>query len=212
MRIWVRRHVLAFDLRAITSREHRAVVQGGLNALDARMYRVRRATGRRIPVTVRDLSQMVAETPHDDAHPHGNFHVLTDPEARHAALGLYWLPTRAFPAGRIELHEPIMVNVPLAQEVLIAEAAHAYDLTVMTEAQRLAVWAVMHGGDATPHSDHGWWEERGSQNYWAWGGEAFMGLFCMAFAPTLPLPLHARQPWVHKVDDAMAAEVRRLLG
>lgn len=213
LRKFVRRHFLTFDLRALTP-EHRAVVQDALNVLDARMYRIRAATGRRIPVTVSDLSRWTGEASSGDhgAHDHSHgAHALGDPDHRLAALGLYWLPTTAYPAGRIELHEAIMGNVPLAQEVLIAEAAHSYDLTVMTDEQRAAIFAVVHDGNPSDHSGHGWWEEKGNADYWTLMGETFMALFMRAYAPTLPRPLEARQPWTHRVTDQHAAAVRLIL-
>lgn len=213
MRRYVRRHFLTFDLRALTP-EHRAVVQSGLNVLEARMYRVRKATGRRIPVTVSDLSRWTGAAAAGDHHSHDHSHgahALGDPDKRLAALGLYWLPTRAFPAGRIELHSAIMGNHDLAREVLIAEAAHAYDLTVMTDEQRRAIFVLVHNGDPSDHAGHGWWEEKGNADYWTLMGETFMGLFMRAYAPTLPRPLEARQPWTHRVTDGHAAAARLIL-
>jgi hypothetical protein len=210
-----RRGVHAFDLRGIPDREHRAVVQGALNACDYPFTRIRRRTGKRVSVTVGDTSRFAqahSAGDHDHSHDHG-FHGLNDPaDHRRAALGLYWLPTAEHPAGRIEVSQQIMTDVPLAQEVFLAEAAHAVDYGAMTDAQRAELFAIVHHGDPTPHGTHGWWEERGGQNYWAdWVGETFMALFMRAFAPSLPRPLEARQPWTHRMTDEMARQARAVL-
>jgi hypothetical protein len=210
-----RRGVHAFNLRGIGDRQHRAVVQGALNACDYPFTRIRRRTGKRVPVTVGDTSRFAqahAAGDHDHSHDDG-VHALTDPaDHRRAALGLYWLPTVEHPAGRIEVSHQIMTDVPLAQEVFLAEAAHAVDYGAMTDGQRAEVFAIVHHGDPTPHGTHGWWEERGGQNYWAdWVGETFMALFMRAFAPSLPRPLEARQPWTHRVTDDMARQARAVL-
>ncbi len=209
-RVYKRRHMHAFDLREMP-REHRAVVQGALNACDYPFSRIRRRTGKRVPVSVGDTSRFAAHAAEGHDHGHG-FHALDDPDHRRAALGLYWLPTTEHPAGRIELSDQIMTDVPLAQEVFLAEAAHAVDYGAMTDPQRQELFAIVHHGDPSPHGTHGWWEERGGQNYWSdWVGETFMSLFCRAFAPSLARPLEARQPWTHRVDDSMAAQARAVL-
>lgn len=197
-----------FDLRGMNP-EHRHTVQQALNACTYPFIRIRRATGKRVPVTVADTSRYVEHTGTADGQAWDAF----QDEARQAALGLYWLPTAEHPAGRVELSTAVMDDVPLAQEVFLAEAAHAVDYGAMTDAQRQAVFTALHGGDPTPHGTHGWWEERGGRNYWSdWTGEVFMAAFARAFAPTLPRPLEARQPWAHKVTDEMAAQVRAVLG
>lgn len=206
-------HQWAWDLRAIESLEHRRVVWGALGACDYPFKRIRRATGRRVPVGVRDLSPYAVAGAHAHIHDEqGNeAHVLAE-QNRRGALGLYWLPTSAHPAGRVELEVSIMGDVALAQEVFLAEAAHAVDFGVpLTDEQRRAIFAILHGGDASAHADHGWWEEHGSGDYWAWVGESFMGLFMGAFAPTLPRPLQARQPWKHPPTDEMYPQVRAVL-
>jgi hypothetical protein len=209
----------SFDLRGIPDKRHRTVVQGALNACDYPFIRIRRATRLRVPVTVADTSRYSAAAAADgDDHDHADDHAqgvhpLTDPaDARRVALGLFWLPTTAHPAGRIQLSPDLMGDIPLAQEVFLAEAAHAVDYGVMNDAQRAELFAIVHGGDTTPHGTHGWWEERGGQNYWAdWVGETFMALFMRAFAPSLPRPLEARQPWTHRVTDEMARQARAVL-
>lgn len=216
-RRWVRRHLFAFDLRGIENREHRRVIQDALNACDYPFMRVRRHTKVRVPITVADTSRFGQAPGSNDhgAHDHSHgVHPLTDPENRAAALGLYWLPTRQYPAGRVEVSDKIMDNVPLAQEVVGAELAHVADYgTPLTDEQRRAIFAIVHHGDASDHGTHGWWEERGGQDYWSdWLGEVFMPLFMRAFMPSLPRPLEARQPWAHPVNDEMARQVREVLG
>lgn len=197
-----RRHIRTFDLSGIPDPAHLEVIQGALNACDYPFGRIRRRTGKKIPVTVADISRSQGE----------GVHALEHPDHRAVALGLYWLPTEEHPAGRIEVNDQIMTDVPLAQEVFLAEAAHAVDYGVMTDAQREEILSIAHQGDRTPHGTHGWWEERGGQRYWNdWVGENFMALFMRAFAKTLPRPLEARQPWEHRADDDMARQVRRLL-
>lgn len=215
---WVRRHLHSWDLTGIADRQHKSVVQGALNACDYPFGRIRKRTGKRVPVTVSDLSRFLRDredvgATHAHVHEGGDHgHMLMEPEYRDAALGLYWLPTTAYPAGRVELDITIMADVPLAQEVFLAEAAHAVDYGVpLTDAQRQDILTVLHHGDATPHGVHGWWEERGGQNYWSdWGGENFMALFMGAFAPGLPRPLEARQPWAHRTTPEMFPKVREI--
>lgn len=196
-----RRHgALAFDLRGIADKSQRALLQSALNACDYPLNRIRRVTGVRVPVTVEDTSRYVETR---------EAHVL---QAREAALGLYWLPTPQHPAGRIVVGTNAIGDRDLAREVFLAEVAHCVDYAVMTDTQRRAVFTILHGGDPADHGTHGWWEERGGQDYWAdWAGEAFMGLFVRAFAPSLPRPLEARQPWAHRVTDAMVPLTRRAL-
>lgn len=213
-----RRHIRTFDLSAITDPAHLEVIQGALNACDYPFGRIRRRTGKKVPVAVTDTSRFQRARAGGDGHDHHDhshaegFHALEHPDHRAAALGLYWLPTAEHPAGRIEVSKDIMHDVPLAQEVFLAEAAHAVDYGVMTDAQRNEIFAIVHRGDTTQHGTHGWWEERGGQRYWNdWVGENFMALFMRAFAKKLPRPLEAEQPWEHRCDDEMARQTRKLL-
>ncbi len=210
--VWTRRHQMSFDLLAITNREHKAIIQKALNECDYPFIRIRRKHGVRVPVNVTTLRYGGAANEHG-AHDHSDgVHALENPTNRAQALGLYWLPTAAFPVGRIEVAVEIMNDPDLAREVFLAEAAHAVDYGVMTDDHRRALFAIVHHGDNADHGTHGWWEERGGNNYWAdWVGETFMSLFMRAFAPTLPRPLEARQPWVHRVDDEMARQARAAL-
>ncbi len=193
---------------------HADVVKGALAACDFPFGRIRRRTGKKVPVTVGNTSRF-SRAGSNEAHPHSaqhaaGVHILTDHRA--AALGLFWLPTTEHPAGRVELSDRIMGDIPLAQEVFLAEAAHAADYGAMTDKDRERIFAIVHGGSSDPHGTHAWWEERGGQGYWDdWVGEVFMALFMRAFAPSLPRPLEAQQPWSHRVTDEMALQTRRYL-
>ena len=109
------RHQYAWDLRGIPDRQHRKVIWGALAACDYPFSRIRRNTGKRVPVTVSDLSRWMrgngseahfhAHDPDTGEHAHG----LAD--SRRGALGLYWLPTEEHPAGRVELEQSIMADV-----------------------------------------------------------------------------------------------------
>ena len=223
---WRFRHRWSIDLRGIADRQHKAVVQGALNACNFQLSRIRKRTGKRVPVTVSDLSRFAALLDartghghvHNDAGEHG--HLLGSPLSeekaksiapwRAAALGLYWLPTPAHPAGRIEVDAGIMGDVQLAQEVMLAELAHAVDYGALTEAQRVGVMALFDYSGSTP-PPQGWFEEQGEQDYWRWRGERFMGLFAAAFAPSLPRQLESRQPWQWSYDQSDIDAVRRIL-
>lgn len=205
-----RRHSRAIDLRGVKDPGHREILQAGLNACDYPLSRIRRSTGKRVPVSVADTSRFSGAASHDHA---AGVHALGNPDTRAAALGLYWLPTPLDPAGRIEIGLTAIEQPDLAREVLIAELAHAVDYGVpLTVEQHAMIFALVHHGDDSQHGTHGWYEERGGHDYWSdWVGEVFMALFARACAPTLPRPLEARQPWVHPVNDVMAAQARVVL-
>lgn len=221
------RHRLAIDLRGIGNPAYREIIQGALNACDFPLSRIRKRTGKRVPITVADLSRYAhaldARTGHGHVHneagDHG--HLLGTPLSaakaassapwRAAALGLYWLPTPGFPAGRVELDSGAMADTALAQEVALAELAHAVDYGALTDAQRIQVMALFdYTGGATP-PPQGWFEEQGEQDYWRWRGERWMGLFMAVYAPRLARPLEGRQPWQWSYSAADVAEVRVLL-
>lgn len=122
------------------------------------------------------------------AHTHaGHVHVEHGRERAHgilwrqAVLGLYWLPTPAYPAGRISVE--VNAERELQIEVLLAELAHAIDYTVLTEEGRRMIWAAYHQGLDHP-SD--WFEEAGELDYSDWTGEAFMPGFTLAFSKIVP--------------------------
>lgn len=209
------KHRWTWDFTGIPSLVQRKTLQVALDACDYPFKRIRRNTGRRVPVTVSDLSRYQASAHGAHAHVHGpegeTGHLLGD-GGRRAALGLYWLPTASHPAGRVEIDQGCFNDPDLAREVFLAEAAHAVDYGVpLTDEQRHEIARALHGGGDPNHDDHGWFEERGEQNYWEWAGENFMGLFMAAFAPSLPRPMEARQPWVHANTPAAVARTRELL-
>jgi hypothetical protein len=193
---------------------HREILQGGLDALRYPLGRVRRKTGRKIPLAIADTSRFNAAVGSGhfhvgDDHEHPAAHGLGDPN-RAAALGLYWLPTAEHPAGRVEVGIVAMGEPDLAREVLIAELWHCVQYTVLSDEQRrqiVGLFEHVHAG----HEHHGEFEEAGEQDYWAWRGERGMALFGAAYAPSLPRPLEARQPWHHSYDASDVRAFRRIL-
>lgn len=161
------------------------------------------ATGRTsIPVDWADLSryaQQAAESHH--AHVHGpdgdTGHLLA---TRERTLGLAWY------SGRVTLDASLEAEPELAAEVLLAEGAHMVDFFLIDAGQREALFAILHGGKVEPHG-HGWFEETGDTNYWAWVGEAWMGLFILAYSDVVP----TLGGFVHKAEPAMVPAVRRLV-
>jgi hypothetical protein len=230
--MWFYRHRLAWDLSGIADKGHRATVQGALNACSFPFSRIRKRTGKRVPVTVSDLSRYeealaaakgghvhVHDAEGNEAHllgaPRGSEGALQLPDdhpekPRAAALGLFWLPTAKDPAGRVELDRGAMSNKPLAQEVFIAEAAHAVDYGAMTDGQRAQVVGLFDYRGTSPQPK-GWFEEQGEEDYWRWRGERWMGLFMATYAAGLPRPLEPRQPWQWSYDASDVAAVKRIL-
>lgn len=214
-----RRHIRSWDLDSIADTGMRDTVQGALNACRYPFGRIRKNTGKRVPVAISDLSRFAAMIPAKGGHAHVHHgseeaHLLAD-TSRRAALGLYWLPTPDHPAGRVELHSGIMHDVPLAQEVFLAEAAHAVDYGVpITGEQKRLIAEAYHKANPHDHSaanPHGWFEEAGDDDYWDWIGESFMSGFMAAFAPKLPRPLEQRQPWSHRTTPEVVMAIRKIL-
>lgn len=219
----------AWDFSEIALRQHRNVLQGALDACDFNFYRIRKNTGKRVPCTVSDLSRYNASLDANGIHGHvhdesGDYerhgHLLGKPNAfvtatrdewRHQALGLYWLPTPGEPAGSVEIDVGCFEDPNLAREVFLAEAAHAVDYGAMTQAQRDQIMSLFeHTGPDAP--DPGWFEELGEQDYWAWRGERWMGLFMATYAPSLPKVLEPNQPWHWSYDASDTVAVRKILG
>jgi hypothetical protein len=219
----------AWDFTGIEDKEHRKILQGALDACDYSFYRIRKRTGKRVPVTVSDLSRFAqaldpatghAHVHNEETGEHG--HLLGEPPGfrersswseqtpRSAALGLYWLPTPQYPAGRVEIDTGAMRDPDLAREVFLAEGAHAVDYGAMTDGQRVQVMALFDYKGAGP-APAGWFEEQGEGTYWRWRGERWMGLFTAAFAAGLPTPLQGRQPWEWSYDTSDVAAVRDIL-
>jgi hypothetical protein len=210
-----------FNLSPLTRPEADVLVPA-LHACTFPTGRITNMSGATVPVDVADLSRFseaLDVNGHGHAHEDGEHaHLLGEPvhaqasivTGRRAPLGLYWLPTPSFPAGRIEVGAAALASPDLAREVLLAEAAHAVDLAAMTDSQRARISALFDYGGTLP-APQGWFEELGETSYWAWRGERWMGMFCAAFAPTLPRPLEARQPWVWSYDDTDVRRVRQIL-
>lgn len=212
-----------FDLTALTLPE-KTTLEPALHACRFPSGRITNMSGATVPISVADLSRFNASLDangHGYAHEDGEHaHLLGEPvhvqanlvTGRRAPLGLYWLPTVLYPAGRIEVGAAAMASPDLAREVLLAEAAHAVDLAAMTSSQRERITVLFdYIGQAPDVMPTGWFEELGEQNYWRWRGERWMGLFMAAFAPTLPRPLEGRQPWEWSYDDSDVRRVRQIL-
>jgi hypothetical protein len=217
----LRRHSLTIDLTTV-AQPARDTLQAALNQVTYPLGRIRVRTGHKVPVTVADLSRYAASIDPETGHAHvhdeaGNeAHLLGAPstlkiDVRHAALGLYWLPTAQAPAGSIQIDTGALRSSPeLAREVLVAELAHAVDYGAMTDGQRAQVVALFDWkGVGSPAK--GWFEEEGEQGYWRWRGERWMGLFCSAYAPTLPRPLENSQPWQWTYDASDVKAAKRIL-
>lgn len=215
------KHRRTFDFSAMKAGDRKRL-QPALEKLDYPVERIRRNMNARVPVTMSDLGRFqgaLGRTGH--AHVHQNRidergqayvetgHLLGVEEGpaggrRQRPLGLYWLPTPQFPAGRIELDEGL--SDELAQEVLIAESAHALDYGWMTAEQRKVIMDAYHEGSSDPED---WFEEHGSEDYWDWTGESFMIGFAKAFAPGVATTLGDR--FVHKTTPKVIETIKRVM-
>jgi hypothetical protein len=194
-----------------------ALVQRALDACDFPFDRLapglRASVGRdRIPVVWDDLSRYGAQTaaagvaplvrhgvdddPHDHAHG-GDYDLL---EFRQRVLGLAWY------SGKISLDLSMETNPLLAMEVFLAEGAHMVDFFYMTEEERVGIARAFHGNTADhgPAHGHGWFDVG---DYRSWIGEAFMGGFIKAFAPSVPVTI----PFNHPATPAVGVDIRRIL-
>lgn len=214
------RYRRGFDLTALTWPQA-DILEPALHACTFPTGRIVNMSGATVPVTVADLSRFseaLDVNGHGHAHEDGKHaHLLGEPvhaqasivTGRRAPLGLYWLPTVGYPAGRIEIGAAAMASPDLAREVLLAEAAHAVDLAAMTDSQRERIMLLFdHVGTGPP--PQGWFEELGETSYWAFRGEAWMSLFISAYSD-LPQPLKARQPWTWSYDESDIRRVRQIL-
>lgn len=212
-----------FDLAALTWPQA-DILEPALHACTFPTGRITNMSGATVPVTVADLSRFseaLDVNGHGHAHEQGaDAHLLGEPvhaqasivTGRRAPLGLYWLPTSAYPAGRIEVGAAAMASPDLAREVLLAEAAHSVDYGAMTDSQRERISTLFdYTGDPRARP-RGWFDElEGEENYWAWRGERWMGAWAAAFCPSLPRPLEARQPWQWSYDAADLKRIRSIL-
>lgn len=126
---------------------------------------------------------------------------------RHRVLGLYWLPTPAYPAGRISVER----SAPLAlqEEVLLCEVAHGIDYTVMTDQQRQTILKAYHGGLSPEDVGHvsDWFEEQGELDYRDWVGESFMLGLVLAYSDIQP----SFDFFTHKTTPDVVAAIRETL-
>lgn len=163
-----------------------------------------------IDVTWEDLSQRGARASADEHHDEGVHTVVREVDGRARVLGLFYLP----PYTRIVLDTSLVDHPTVAQEVFLAEAAHAVDYHWAKErGLRRAVWNALHAdadditADPAEAGDaghgHSWFD--GPAGYATWVGEAWMALFTRAYAPSIPVTIAL----AHPVTDAAAAEVRR---
>ncbi len=153
-------------------------------------------TGRtHIPVDWSDLSRYAAAL-EVKAATGGHLHVHEDGDTGHPitrsvdgrerVLGLAWY------SGRVSLDLGLENDPELAAEVFLSEGAHMIDFFWFTDEHRVAVWNALHAGtdqDVPPGTDvvdgiplgheHGWFDVGG---YYAWVGEAWMGLFVRAYS------------------------------
>lgn len=146
-------------------------------------------------------------------HADGAHTIVREVDGRARVLGLFYLP----PYTRVVLDAGLATRPLLAQEVMLAEGAHAVDYhwMVHNDGMRLAVWNALHaadlaGGTAVHESgdiDHGhsWFD--GPGGYATWVGEAFMEAFIRSFAPTIPVTISLSHP----VSAQAAAEIRAAL-
>lgn len=142
-----------------------------------------------IPVEWADLSRFADTPPSATAHP-------LRADGGGGTLGLFWYD------GRIQIERSLVSRPSLAAEVFLAEAAHAVDVFYATDPERAAIAAAWH--PAGPDG-HGWFD---SGAYETWMGEAFMGAFIRAFAPSVPVTL---TQFTHPATPEIAAVVRRIL-
>lgn len=148
-------------------------------------------------------------------HDAGAHTIERELDGRMRVLGLFYLP----PYTRVLLDSSLVNHPVLAQEVFLAEGAHAVDYHWMahSEHMRRAVWNALHPdeqdvaeGAHVPESgdvDHGhsWFD--GPGGYSTWVGEAFMEAFIRVFAPTIPVTIQL----AHPVPTQAAAAIRAAL-
>lgn len=216
---------MIFDLRTL-NRTQSAITQRAISLCDFPWDRLvpglqQQTRKSKIPVEWADLSRWAAsnethasnsadELLHWHVEEGGDkAHVLGgDVNGRHAALGLAWY------SGKISIDRSLVSNPDLAIEVFLSEGAHMVDFFYMTADVRSQIFDVFHGTSDdrdTPEHAHGWFEETGNQDYWSWVGESFMTGFMMAYAPSAPMALFARQPWEHRATPEIGQSIKRLL-
>lgn len=151
-----------------------------------------------------------------DSHEHADeaHTVSREVDGRMRVLGLFYLP----PHTKVVLDSSLVNHPVLAQEVFLAEGAHAVDYHYMVErGLRRHVWNALHIDDHDLDLDaivpeagdighgHSWFD--GPGGYSTWAGEAFMEAFTRAFAPSIPVTIQL----AHPVSAEAAAEIRAAL-
>lgn len=147
-------------------------------------------------------------------HAEGAHTISREVDGRMRVLGLFYLP----PYTRIVLERSLVNHPLLAQEVFLAEGAHAVDYHYMVDREmRQHVWNALHDdlhdlpeGAEVPESgdighEHSWFD--GPGGYDTWVGEAFMEAFTRAFAPDVPVTIQL----AHPVSEQAAVEIRAAL-
>lgn len=109
------------------------------------------------------------------------------------ALGLFWTD------GRIQVERTL--PGPEAEAVFLAEAWHAVDQYLLTNADRAALLVAAHG--AGPDG-HGWFD---NASYYADLGETMMDVFLAAYTLYPPTGI----AWEHKVTPGLTAALRGIL-
>lgn len=156
-----------------------------------------------IPVEFEDLSryvQIAVEQQHQHQRaevsdevrktstPHihtGHFHVDEEGDLGHGilfrnrVLGLAWY------SGRVSIDISLESEPEYAIEVFLAEGAHMIDFFYMIPNHRRDIFKIYHPDmtdeQIVAHTDHGWFEETGNNDYWSWVGESFMAGFIRAY-------------------------------
>lgn len=159
-----------------------------------------------IPVEFTDLSKYAKaakvafmEGKHAHIEENGDHaHLLADKRAR--VLGLAWY------SGKISIDSSL--NRALALEVFLAEGAHMIDFFWMTDNDRAAIAQALHPDGNWQHDQHGWFEERGDQDYNDWPGENFMDLYMLAATDVKP---SMAMRWSHPITQAAVNATRTVL-
>ncbi len=185
-----------------------------------------------VPVEVADLSRYVrdsiayvraGEGGHDHPSPDGHEPDLPDfghvdiisnanehghgIVVRRRVMGLYFLPTAAYPGGRISIERALSLEMQV--EVLVCEIAHAIDYVVMTPDQRREILYAYHGGQPPSAVGHvsDWFEEEGELSYASWAGESFMFGVLLAYTDMRP----SFDFFTHKSTPDVVDTIRRVL-
>jgi hypothetical protein len=206
-----------FDLSKLGAAEH-AITAEAIARCEFEWGRLlpglRAARGKEhIPVEWTDLSRMAGEAKGAHEHAHDEHGDVGHPIIVNAAgegmpyrkrtLGLAWY------SGKVSIDSSLLAQPELAGEVFLAEGAHMLDFFWLTDTQRQELTDVLHGhgtaqGAQTAEHGHTWFD---NPSYWSDVGEAFMGLFVLAFSD-YPATLSGFE---HGTTPAMATQAREYL-